>query len=436
MIAGIRFRPQGQIYYFSASVDVAVGDAVVVKTEQGMGFGTVYFVCEHMPTDALPAPAEPGGEILQNEELKETIQESVADILSQEEAHTLQDISRVDNDDPLQKNSQHIQKLAPIIRIATQEDCIIGEENQRIAQNAFAFCKKCIAHHSLDMKLVDVEIFFDRSKFMFYFTAPARIDFRELVKDLVREYRARIELRQIGVRHETQMIGALGSCGMVCCCKRYLRKFAPVTIRMAKEQNLFLNPAKISGICGRLLCCLSYEQENYDSFYSRCPKIGKRYTSAQGSYRVLRTNMFKDSVSLITENNEEVEMTLDAWHALLPQFSERRHNHMTHNEDHTGSQAHDIHEYNDRENNERSRPSRTHAPQERKKIQPPPITADMPPVAPIDTHVHINTAQNNLNDAPHNNDAHSQKHGTHNTRSKKNTTTATHKTKRKKNRKK
>jgi len=153
---------------------------------------------------------------------------------------------------------------------------------------------------------------------VFYFTAPTRIDFRELVKDLVREYHTRIELRQIGVRHETQMLGAVGSCGMVCCCRRFLRKFVPVTIKMAKEQNLFLNPSKISGICGRLLCCLSYEQENYDIFHSSCPRLGKRYQTNKGPMKVLRANMFRNSVALLTDTNEELELTLDEWQALDP----------------------------------------------------------------------------------------------------------------------
>ena len=134
----------------------------------------------------------------------------------------------------------------------------------------------------------------------------------------MREYRARIELRQIGVRHETQMVGAVGNCGMVCCCRRYLRKFAPVTIRMAKEQNLFLNPAKISGICGRLLCCLSYEQDNYDHFHRMCPRLGKKYQTDKGPMKVLRANMFRNSLSVLTENNEEVELSLDDWQALSP----------------------------------------------------------------------------------------------------------------------
>lgn len=188
------------------------------------------------------------------------------------------------------------QDLPDILRQADSTDLETGRENEALAREATAYCRQCIRDRRLDMKLVDVEVFFDRSKLIFYFTAPARIDFRDLVKDLVREYRARIELRQIGVRHETQMVGAVGNCGMVCCCRRYLRKFAPVTIRMAKEQNLFLNPAKISGICGRLLCCLSYEQENYDHFHRHCPQPGKKYQTDRGGMKVLRANMFRNSL--------------------------------------------------------------------------------------------------------------------------------------------
>ncbi len=210
------------------------------------------------------------------------------------------------------------QELPSILRHAGSEDILRGEANEQMAREAQEFCRQCIRDRDLDMKLVDVEVFFDRSKLIFYFTAPSRIDFRDLVKDLVREYRARIELRQIGVRHETQMVGAVGNCGMVCCCRRYLRKFAPVTIRMAKEQNLFLNPAKISGICGRLLCCLSYEQDNYDNFHRMCPRLGKKYQTDKGPMKVLRANMFRNSLSVLTENNEEVELSLDDWQALAP----------------------------------------------------------------------------------------------------------------------
>ncbi len=264
MIVGIRFRPNGQLYFFSADMPLSEGNAVIVETEQGIGFGHVDILRDTLPAD------------MQN------------------------------------------MTLSPVLRMASAEDCQMAQDNTQLTKEAFTYCKQCIAQRELDMKLVDVEIFFDRSKFIFYFTAPLRIDFRELVKDLVREYRTRIELRQIGVRHETQMVGAVGSCGMVCCCRRYLRKFAPVTIRMAKEQSLFLNPVKISGICGRLLCCLSFEQENYDNFHNQCPKLGKKYQTLQGPMKVLRSNMFRNAVIALNENNEEVEISLEDWHAINP----------------------------------------------------------------------------------------------------------------------
>lgn len=215
-----------------------------------------------------------------------------------------------------------IAKPMPELRTATEAELVVAMENERINREARHYCRRCIGERNLDMKLVDVETLYDRSKMIFYFTAPTRIDFRELVKDLVRQYRTRIELRQIGVRHETQMVGALGNCGMVCCCRRYLRKFAPVTIKMAKEQNLFLNPAKISGICGRLLCCLSYEQENYDSFHRSCPRLGKRYQTLNGPMRVLRGNMFRNSVVVLPDGGQELEVTLEEWKRLNPQRSE------------------------------------------------------------------------------------------------------------------
>jgi cell fate regulator YaaT (PSP1 superfamily) len=217
---------------------------------------------------------------------------------------------------------QESPSLPRILRAASQQDWEKERQNRELAREAGVFCRRCIAQRSLDMKLVDVEVFFDRSKLIFYFTAPSRIDFRELVKELVQEYRTRIELRQIGVRHETQMVGAVGNCGMACCCRRYLRKFASVTIRMAKEQNLFLNPAKISGICGRLLCCLAYEQDNYDNFHKACPRLGKKYLTRRGNMKVLRANMFRNSLVVLTESNEELELTLEEWQALSPQRAE------------------------------------------------------------------------------------------------------------------
>nr|GBO95611.1 signal peptidase-like protein [Nitratidesulfovibrio sp. HK-II] len=266
-ILGIKFREYGQIYYFiSGGQPVVEGDRVIVETDQGQGIGEVVALRDDLPEDAGEAEGD----------------------------------------------------LRPILRVAVGEDLEQAAENEKLGDEARAFCNECIRGRDLEMKLVDVEVFFDRSKIIFYFTAPTRIDFRELVKDLVKNYRTRIELRQIGVRHETQMIGAVGNCGMVCCCRRFLRKFAPVTIKMAKEQNLFLNPAKISGICGRLLCCLSYEQENYEEFHRRCPRLGKKYLTSRGAVKVLRANMFRSSLALLTETNEEVEVTLEEWQQMEP----------------------------------------------------------------------------------------------------------------------
>lgn len=211
------------------------------------------------------------------------------------------------------------QDLPSIIRGATSQDMEIFHANRDIAKKAKAFCKSRIAARKLDMKLVEVEVFYDRSKYVFYFTSPTRIDFRELVKDLVAEYRSRIELRQIGVRHETQMLGAVGNCGQVCCCRRHLRQFAPVTIRMAKDQNLFLNPAKISGICGRLLCCLSYEEDAYEDFYKKAPRMGRKYQTDEGVLKVLAVNMFKNTVTYSSEKSGEKEVSLDEWRKLRPQ---------------------------------------------------------------------------------------------------------------------
>jgi cell fate regulator YaaT (PSP1 superfamily) len=261
---GVSFRRQGQIYFFLATPFVlSMHDTVLVKTEEGIGFGEIVAL-----RDTLPEGVDP-----------ETVK--------------------------------------PIYRPATAEDIAINQENRDLARDARKYCQRSMARLRLDMKLVDVEIYFDKSKMIFYFTAPGRVDFRELVKDLVRNYRTRIELRQIGVRHETQMIGALGNCGQMCCCRRFLRRFEPVTIKMAKDQNLFLNPAKISGVCGRLLCCLAYEKENYSDFQRRAPKLGRRYMTTQGPMKTLRANMFRDSVSVLTENGDELDFSLTDWAAMV-----------------------------------------------------------------------------------------------------------------------
>ncbi|MBU1248157.1 MAG: hypothetical protein KKB70_05630 [Proteobacteria bacterium] len=255
---GIKFTDHGQIYRFSSGPFVVeTGSCVIVKTEQGMGLGEVVTI--HHDEDA-----------------------------TDEEFNT-------------------------IYRLANEQDLVVRQENLDLARNAFRYCRGCVTSHKLEMKLVDVEVFFDRSKMIFYFTAPGRIDFRELIKDLVREYRTRIELRQIGVRHETQMLGAIGNCGQMCCCRRFMRKFVPVTIKMAKEQNLFLNPTKISGICGRLLCCLSFEQQGYEEFNRKCPKVGKRYQSSQGQVKVIRTNFFRKTLTVVLEDGSDQEISVDDW---------------------------------------------------------------------------------------------------------------------------
>lgn len=270
-IFGFRLRSLGQTSYFSVPEGFPKGGYAVLPQEQGVTIGQA----SSGPLTALPGTRE--------------------------------------------------EDLPAIVRQATAEDMEIMERHSALAQEAKVFCRERVRQRRLDMKLVDVEIYHDGSKYVFYFTAPTRIDFRELVKDLVREYRARIELRQIGVRHETQILGAIGNCGQICCCRRYLRRFAPVTIRMAKEQNLFLNPAKISGICGRLLCCLSYEQDNYEQFQRESPQPGKRYQTAKGLLRVLRVNMFRNDVAAADENNQEYEFTLDEWNALKPWRPQQPH---------------------------------------------------------------------------------------------------------------
>jgi len=264
---GIRLRKTGQVFFFPAEEHkVRIGSKVIVELEHGPALGEI----DSIVPGIVPAVIEEDG----------------------------------------------AQIVGKVVRLATAQDIALHTENSILCAEAAAFCKSCIRQRKLDMKLVGVEVLLDRNKIIFYFTAPARIDFRELVKDLVRNYRTRIELRQIGVRHETQMIGGIGNCGMVCCCHQYLRKFAPVTIKMAKEQNLFLNPAKLTGMCGRLLCCLSFEQGSYEAFNRRCPKLGKKYTTDAGTVKVLRTNMFSQSIVVLSEAGEEKELTLEEWDTL------------------------------------------------------------------------------------------------------------------------
>ena len=255
-VVGIRFQRAGKIYYFDP-LDYDLGTAmhVIVETARGIEMGTV-----------LIPPKE------------------------------------VDDD-------KVVQPLKPVIRIATDDDEKVIEKNKEKEAEAYVICKEKIAKHGLDMKLVAAEYTFDNNKLLFYFTADGRIDFRELVKDLASVFRTRIELRQIGVRDETKMLGGIGICGRELCCRSYLTDFVPVSIKMAKEQNLSLNPTKISGVCGRLMCCLKNEQETYEYLNSRLPSVGDSVITPTGMHgEVSGVNVLRQLVKVVVDNGEEKEL--------------------------------------------------------------------------------------------------------------------------------
>ena len=255
-IVGIRFHKAGKIYYFDPlDMDLETAMHVIVETARGVEMGTV-----------LIPPKE------------------------------------VEDD-------QVVQPLKPVIRVATDEDEKIIEKNKEREKEAFAICKEKIIKHGLEMKLVNAEYTFDNNKLLFYFTADGRIDFRELVKDLAAVFRTRIELRQIGVRDETKLIGGMGICGRELCCKSYLSDFIPVSIKMAKEQNLSLNPTKISGVCGRLMCCLKNEQETYEYLNSRLPSIGDIVNTPDGQRgEVTGISVLRQLIKVVVDNGSEKEL--------------------------------------------------------------------------------------------------------------------------------
>jgi cell fate regulator YaaT (PSP1 superfamily) len=193
-----------------------------------------------------------------------------------------------------------------VVRKATPEDLEQSESNQALEKKAFQFCIQKIAERGLTMKLVKTEVLLDRSKVLFYFTAEKRVDFRELVRDLAAEFRMRIEMRQIGVRDEAKMVSGLGGCGRELCCARFLNKFDLVSVKMAKEQNLALNPVKISGCCGRLMCCLAYEYPTYMELKKKLPKVGKQITTRSGKGKVIRQNVLKQTITVALEEGGEV----------------------------------------------------------------------------------------------------------------------------------
>ena len=199
---------------------------------------------------------------------------------------------------------------ARIERQASPEDLAQEEKNQLLEQRALEFCQQRIDVRQLPIHLVRVECLFDASKIIFYFTAPGRVDFRELVKDLVQEFRTRIELRQIGVRHRAKMVGGLGICGSELCCASFLKDFEPVSVRMAKEQQLSLNPSKISGVCGRLMCCLTYEHPVYQELRRHLPRLGKRVKIPEGEGKIIRYNLIRQTVTLEMDEGQELELSL------------------------------------------------------------------------------------------------------------------------------
>ena len=201
--------------------------------------------------------------------------------------------------------------LRQVIRKATAEDLERRDANVEKEIEAFKVCRERIEERELKMKLVDVECRFDGNRITFYFTADKRVDFRELVRDLVQKFRTRLEMRQIGVRHQAKMFGGLGTCGRQLCCGSFLSSFAPVSIRMAKDQNLSLNPAKISGMCGRLMCCLTYEREYYEEAIKDIPKAGKSVVTTKGNGKVVRQNVLKETLTVILDSGEEIEIPYD-----------------------------------------------------------------------------------------------------------------------------
>ena len=251
-VIGVRFKKAGKIYYFDpAGLDIEKGNFVVVETARGIEFGECVIGIKEINENDIVSP------------------------------------------------------LKSVLRIATNEDIEKHFKNKDKEKDAFDICLKKIQEHGLTMKLIDVEYTFDNNKVIFYFTADGRVDFRDLVKDLATIFKTRIELRQIGVRDEAKMLGGLGPCGRPMCCSSFLGDFASVSIKMAKEQNLSLNPTKISGICGRLMCCLNYEQSTYEDIRKRMPKVGSIVKTSEGTGEVFSNNIVKESIKVKLKKGEE-----------------------------------------------------------------------------------------------------------------------------------
>ncbi len=254
-VIGVRFRYAGKVYYFDpVDLEMEQGDRVIVETARGVECGEV--------------------------------------------VNGVKDVDEKEVIAPLKK----------VMRKATPEDLQQVEDNKKKAEEAYRICQEKIQKHSLEMKLIDVEYTFDNNKILFYFTADGRVDFRELVKDLAAVFRTRIELRQIGVRDEAKMMGGLGVCGRSLCCSSHLTEFHPVSIKMAKEQSLSLNPTKISGTCGRLMCCLKYEQDAYEDLLKRIPKVGALVQTPHGTGTIMYVSLLEEKVKVKLDNENEPDL--------------------------------------------------------------------------------------------------------------------------------
>ena len=255
-VIGVRFRTAGKIYYFDpVKFRIKKGDHVIVETARGVELCTVVSGVKEVPDEKV------------------------------------------------------VQPLKPVLRVASQRDEEQEANNKRKEKEAFRICLEKIKKHKLEMKLIDAEYTFDNNKVLFYFTADGRIDFRELVKDLASVFKTRIELRQIGVRDETKIIGGMGICGRILCCHAHLSEFVPVSIKMAKEQNLSLNPTKISGVCGRLMCCLKHEEETYEELNRKLPNVGDHVTTCDGlKGEVSGVNVLRQLVKVVVTVDDEKEI--------------------------------------------------------------------------------------------------------------------------------
>lgn len=258
-VTGVRFKKAGKIYYFDPdNYTLTLDDYVIVETARGIEYGEVVIANKMVDIDDVVLP------------------------------------------------------LKKVMRVANEEDRINVRKNEELALDALNVCNEKISSHQLQMNLVDVEYTFDRNKVIFYFTAEGRIDFRELVKDLAARFKTRIELRQIGVRDEAKLLGGIGPCGRMLCCSTFLGDFEPVSIKMAKDQNLSLNPSKISGLCGRLMCCLKYENDTYEDAKRNLPDVGEQVMTKEGSGRVVSLNILEKTIRIaLAEADQIVEFSFD-----------------------------------------------------------------------------------------------------------------------------